>query len=125
MTVMVLSGVLRMNAFGARASAAAAGLTHDRAARPSIWTVQAPHWATPHPYLVPVRCSSSRSTHSRGMSSAALTVRSVPLIRIVAMALSLSGTARRRARLADASAAYRPLPGDEDRTHPKAAPHPR
>src|SRR5207245_8082133 len=106
-----------------RPGSAAAGVTHDRAARPSIWTVQAPHWATPHPYLVPVRCSSSRSTHSRGMSSAALTVRSVPLIRIVAMALSLSGTARRRARLAEDYAAYLRLPGDIDRLRPLGATH--
>ena len=37
--------------------------------RRSMCTVQAPHWARPQPYLVPVRLSWSRSTHSRGVPS--------------------------------------------------------
>ena len=46
----------------------ATGLTgtwHDRVATPSICTVQAPHWAMPQPYLVPVRPSVSRNTHKQ------------------------------------------------------------
>ena len=31
-------------------------------------TVQAPHWATPQPYLVPVSPCASRITHSSGVS---------------------------------------------------------
>jgi hypothetical protein len=48
--------------------AADTGKTHDRVAPPSTWTVQQPHWATPHPNLVPVMPSSSRMTQSSGMS---------------------------------------------------------
>ncbi len=36
----------------------------ERTGAPSIKTVQAPHWPSPHPYLVPVSSSSSRSTQS-------------------------------------------------------------
>src|ERR1700704_1752316 len=43
------------------------GTTHDRIASPSRWTVQAPHSAMPHPYLVPVRPRFSRKTQSRGV----------------------------------------------------------
>src|SRR6202047_1221615 len=43
------------------------GATHDRIASPSRWTVQAPHCAMPHPYLVPVRPRFSRRTQSRGV----------------------------------------------------------
>ena len=45
------------------------GVTHDRTASPSRWTVQAPHRAMPQPNLVPVRPSVSRMTHSSGVSS--------------------------------------------------------
>src|SRR5271169_2233825 len=40
----------------------------DLSALPSIWTVQAPHWATPQPYFVPVSPSCSLMTHSSGTS---------------------------------------------------------
>src|SRR5438093_12655329 len=63
-----------------RPGSAAAGVTHARTARPSTWTVHAPHWATPHPYFVPVRVSSSRSTHSSGTSLSTSTVWLAPLI---------------------------------------------
>src|SRR6266481_3441636 len=43
------------------------GATQDRIASPSRWTVQAPHCAMPHPYLVPVRPRFSRKTQSRGV----------------------------------------------------------
>jgi hypothetical protein len=35
-------------------------MPQERIAAPSIWTVQAPHCAMPHPYLVPVRPTFSR-----------------------------------------------------------------
>src|SRR5215468_1926380 len=52
---------------------------HDRAARPSMRTVQAPHWAMPQPYLVPVSFSESRSTHSNGVSGSTATLWAMPL----------------------------------------------
>ena len=42
-------------------------------AAPFPWTEQAPHCARPQPYLVPVRPSSSRITHRRGVSASAWT----------------------------------------------------
>src|SRR5450830_1787521 len=54
-----------------RPASALAGTTQERMATPSTSTVQAPQDATPQPNLVPVRPSSSRSTHSRGMSGGA------------------------------------------------------
>ena len=43
------------------------GTWQERVATPSICTVQAPHWATPQPYLVPVMPSVSRNTQSSGV----------------------------------------------------------
>ena len=51
----------------------------ERAARPSRWTVQAPHCATPQPNLVPLRPRTSRSTQSSGMLPSTSTLRRVPL----------------------------------------------
>src|SRR6478735_1636207 len=42
------------------------GVRQEKARLPSIRTEQAPHWASPQPYLVPVRCRSSRKTSSSG-----------------------------------------------------------
>ncbi|MNR47088.1 hypothetical protein D3C85_1661440 [compost metagenome] len=56
------------------------GMMQERRGRPSASTVQAPHWATPQPYLVPVSPSSSRITQSSGVSGATSTWRFVPLI---------------------------------------------
>src|SRR5947207_15666752 len=56
------------------------GVWQDRVAWPLMCTVQAPHWAMPQPYFVPVSPSSSRSTHSRGVSGADCTVTALPLI---------------------------------------------
>src|SRR5215831_2011830 len=61
----------------------AASLTareQDRTALPSMWTVQAPHWAMPQPYLVPVRPMLSRMTHSSGVSGSTSTSCDVPLM---------------------------------------------
>src|SRR5437870_186356 len=51
------------------------------AAPPSRCTVHAPHWATPHPYFVPVSVSSSRRTHSSGTSLSTSRLWFAPLIR--------------------------------------------
>ena len=47
---------------------AASGVTHERVAWPSIWTVQAPHCAMPQPNFVPCRPATSRIAHKSGMS---------------------------------------------------------
>ena len=43
------------------------GTEQERVATPSTCTVQAPHWAMPQPYLVPVRPIVSRRAQSRGV----------------------------------------------------------
>src|SRR5215467_13884105 len=60
-------------------AAADRGTLHDRVARPSMRTVQAPHWAMPQPYLVPVSFNESRSTHSNGVSGSTSTLWATPL----------------------------------------------
>jgi hypothetical protein len=56
------------------------GVWQARAGPPSMWTVQAPHCAMPHPYLVPVIPSASRMTQSSGVSPSTSTLRRSPLI---------------------------------------------
>src|SRR5438445_4651996 len=65
--------------------AAATGVTHERIGCPSSCTVQAPQSAIPQPNLVPVRPTTSRSTHRIGMSAGTSTVTSRPLMFRVAM----------------------------------------
>ena len=55
------------------------GRRQENSALPLICTVQAPHWPTPQPYLVPVIFRCSRSTHSSGVSGCAVTVWRLPL----------------------------------------------
>src|SRR5580700_7148050 len=55
------------------------GATQERTACPSICTVQAPHSAIPQPYLVPVRFSESRITHSKGVDGGSSTLTFLPL----------------------------------------------
>src|ERR1043165_951445 len=45
------------------------GTVHERRTSPLMCTEQAPHCATPQPYLVPVRPTCSRITHKSGLSS--------------------------------------------------------
>src|SRR5882672_3074973 len=52
---------------------------HERTTWPLRCTEQAPHWATPQPYLVPVRPTCSRSTHSRGVLGSTSTWVDFPL----------------------------------------------
>src|SRR5215470_16294078 len=59
-------------------AAADRAILHDRVARPSMRTVQAPHCAMPQPYLVPVSFSESRSTHSNGVSGSTSTLWAMP-----------------------------------------------
>ena len=60
-------------------------IEQDRCTSPLMWTEQAPHWATPQPYLVPVRPTCSRMTHSSGVSASTATSVIVPLILSFAM----------------------------------------
>src|SRR2546430_13736734 len=55
------------------------GMEQERRTSPLICTEQAPHCATPQPYLVPVRPTCSRITQSRGVSASACTSRILPL----------------------------------------------
>src|SRR6202040_1963015 len=55
------------------------GVMQERVATPSMCTVQAPHSAMPQPNLVPVMPSTSRSTHSSGVSPSTSTDLTVPL----------------------------------------------
>src|SRR5690348_18313596 len=70
-------------------SAADTVVTQERTALPSISTVQAPHWAMPQPYLVPVRPSVSRSTHKSGVRGSAFACNDFPLTFRTAMAVSI------------------------------------
>src|ERR1700732_2970782 len=54
------------------------GVTQERAAAPSICTVQAPHSAMPQPNFVPVMFRVSRNTHSSGISGVTSTVCGLP-----------------------------------------------
>src|SRR5215204_2915525 len=60
--------------------ASASVTPQERVATPSTCTVQAPHWAMPQPYLVPVRPTCSRMTHNSGVLGSAFTSCTVPLI---------------------------------------------
>jgi hypothetical protein len=61
-------------------SAALIGSEQERTApEPSICTVQAPHWAMPQPYLVPVSPICSRNTHNSGVLGSTSTLCACPL----------------------------------------------
>ena len=62
------------------AAAALTGIWHERRGTPLNRTVQAPHWPSPQPYLVPIRPSSSRSAVRSGVSGSQWTVCRLPLI---------------------------------------------
>ncbi|KWV89770.1 hypothetical protein PFLmoz3_00607 [Pseudomonas fluorescens] len=56
-----------------RPTTPATGVTQARTTLPSTSTEQAPHWARPQPYLVPVMPRLSRITHNNGVSASAST----------------------------------------------------
>src|SRR2546427_2988457 len=66
-------------------AAAATGVTHERIGCPSRCTVHAPQRAMPQPNFVPVKPTTSRSTHRMGMSVGTSTVWSLPLMLRVIM----------------------------------------
>ena len=59
------------------------GVMQERVATPSICTVQAPHKAAPQPNFVPVIPSTSRNTHSSGVSPSTSTLCVFPLTLMV------------------------------------------
>src|SRR3954465_15154736 len=65
------------------------GIEQERLTSPLICTEQAPHCATPQPYLVPVSPACSRSAQSSGVSASAWISRSLPLMVSLAMCISL------------------------------------
>src|SRR5262249_43576404 len=64
------------------------GTAQERMACPFTCTVQAPHWAIPQPYFVPVSPTSSRKTQSSGVSLSTSSRCEVPLTLMVTMILS-------------------------------------
>src|SRR5438105_13122397 len=80
----------------AREPTAPTGSRQDRAASPSTSTVQAPHWAMPQPYFVPVKPSASRSTQSSGVAGSTSTSSRLPftLRLITSRLLSADSTVR-------------------------------
>src|SRR4029077_3581860 len=61
------------------------GIEQERCTSPLMCTEQAPHCATPQPYLVPVRPTCSRMTHRSGVSASACTSHVLPLTLSFAM----------------------------------------
>src|SRR5947209_1557809 len=59
---------------------AESGSAQERCTSPLTCTEQAPHCATPQPYLVPVSPTNSRMTQSSGVSGSACTSRTLPLM---------------------------------------------
>src|SRR5664279_4600084 len=60
-------------------SASPTGVTQEATLLPFNSTVQARHWPSPQPYLVPVSFKSSRKTSSKGRCGSVVTVRDCPL----------------------------------------------
>src|SRR3954470_16027107 len=78
------------------------GVWHERTGWPSMCTVHAPHSAAPQPNLVPVRPSSSRTTHSSGVSGSACEATALPLrLKFTAIGLSLLVEAEPRRHVAE------------------------
>src|SRR5512143_6096 len=71
-------------------AASETGNEHACTASPSRCTVQAPHMPMPQLYFVPVRPSTSRRTHSSGMSGSTSTVRAVLFTLITSSAITSS-----------------------------------
>src|SRR3954463_11911960 len=79
-------------------------IEQERCTSPLICTEQAPHWATPQPYLVPVKPTCSRMTHKSGVSSSTFTSRTLPLI----FSLAIRHTSQGGLRPPDLVAGLRP-----------------
>src|SRR5215831_11714515 len=64
------------------------GIEQERTTLPFRCTEQAPHWATPQPYFVPVSPTCSRMTHNSGVPGSTCTSRVLPLMLSLATFLS-------------------------------------
>src|SRR5215470_14001348 len=60
-------------------------MAQERSTSPLMWTEQAPHWAMPQPYLVPVNPSCSRRTQSNGVLPPTFTSKGLPFTFNLAM----------------------------------------
>src|SRR5258707_124272 len=69
-----------------RPATSLSAVAQARAASPSTWTVQEPHWAMPQPYFVPVSPSSSRRYQSSGIDPSPSKACSWPLTRNLTIA---------------------------------------
>src|SRR5271167_4645259 len=72
---------------------------HERAALPSIWTVQAPHSPAPQPNFVPVSLRCSRTIQSSGVSASASTLAGLLLIVKATVVMSTSPSFGARVRI--------------------------
>src|SRR5262245_16287320 len=69
-------------------------VTQERRGSPLTCTVQAPHWATPQPNLVPVRPCTSRRNHSNGIDGSPSYSTGVPFtVSLIIWRLATSGLA--------------------------------
>src|SRR5258707_5754581 len=85
------------------------GIEHERCTSPLTCTEQAPHCATPQPYLVPVSPTCSRIAHRSGVSGSTCTSRILPLTLSLAMSvLPLVAAPRTR----DRAVIVAQIPGD-------------
>jgi hypothetical protein len=62
-------------------------MEQERCTSSLMCTEQAPHWAMPQPYFVPVRPTCSRMTHKSGVSASTSTSRTLPLMLSFAMSI--------------------------------------
>src|SRR5712691_8189361 len=65
-------------------------MEQERCTSSLMCTEQAPHWATPQPYFVPVRPTCSRITHNSGVSGSTCTLCTRPLMLSLAMGVPLT-----------------------------------
>src|SRR5215831_4157058 len=91
-------------------------IEHERRTSPLMCTEQAPHCATPQPYLVPVSPTCSRITHSSGVSGSTATSWTAPLMLSFAMGLPLSPSTRSCVRIVVVAR----LPGRDEVVGPAA-----
>src|SRR5471032_284112 len=75
-------------------------MLHDLIARPSRWTVHAPHWAVSQPMCVPVRRNSSRRNWTSRMWGSTVAVTALPLtVRLMLSAMLLSPSGDKQPKL--------------------------
>src|SRR5204863_9752528 len=86
-------------------------MEQERWTSPLMCTAQAPHWAMPQPYLVPVRPTCSRKAQSRGVSPSTFTSTVLPFTFSLATVVLLGESARGPTRRATFSCREYPIAG--------------